>query len=340
MKSARVIWQRGVDRSFWPLGLPAHPQLLATLPRNGPACPKMIRMALRDLSVRTTGPDVKAIQQGLNIRRGSKPKLKEDGLFGKVTDYAVRDFQGQNLLSTDGIVGPKTRRSLFPLGAFTATVVGRRSDLKPTSLWPRQQPTGPKLSSVKSAKLLAQELQLPAFDDLDNSVRRRLLNPKIQPRYIWPLSLPVPMPVIVDPSLTLLGFNYDHDEAVANAQTTFNLGSQRQDMIVFGVQSVYVRGSKDGANQQLTLGATAGRPLSAGEWVFNPFIQFTDVDRFGALGNFHWWQPYAQVGFQFSAPGDPQPAFTANLFPINLGLDIGKDFLTLGLGAGMSCTVG
>jgi hypothetical protein len=75
-----------------------------------------------------------------------------------------------------------------------------------------------------------------------------------------------------------------------------------------------------------------------GPWTVNPFVQLTDVDRFGAIGAFHWWQPYAQVGFQFMGLGNPQPALTANLFPLNLGLDLG-DLLTLTIAGGLALSL-
>jgi peptidoglycan hydrolase-like protein with peptidoglycan-binding domain len=47
-------------------------------------------MALRTLRTGMRGPDVKAVQQGLNTRDGGvQPKLVEDGVFGPNTDEAV-----------------------------------------------------------------------------------------------------------------------------------------------------------------------------------------------------------------------------------------------------------
>jgi hypothetical protein len=106
------------------------------------------------------------------------------------------------------------------------------------------------------------------------------------------------------------------------------------------MQNVYRRGPDDGKHQEIDLGVQIGTPFSApgAPWSFNPFIQLTDVDRLGALGFFHLWQPYAAIGFQFSGPGSPQPALTGNLFPINLGFDIG-DLLTINLGAGLALLI-
>jgi peptidoglycan hydrolase-like protein with peptidoglycan-binding domain len=45
---------------------------------------------LRNLKVGSTGPDVKAIQEALNLVGDASASLKEDGIFGPKTDKAVR----------------------------------------------------------------------------------------------------------------------------------------------------------------------------------------------------------------------------------------------------------
>ena len=62
---------------------------------------KIVKPALTSwLKKGSRGIDVKYIQQQLGI--------KVDGIFGPVTDRAVRDFQRKNRLKVDGIVGPVT----------------------------------------------------------------------------------------------------------------------------------------------------------------------------------------------------------------------------------------
>ena len=51
------------------------------------------------------GPEVKQIQKALNI--------EADGIFGQMTEQAVKDFQEANGLDIDGIVGPHTWAILF-----------------------------------------------------------------------------------------------------------------------------------------------------------------------------------------------------------------------------------
>jgi chitosanase len=55
------------------------------------------------------GADVEALQQALVIAGFS---VRADGVFGPLTDAAVRQFQQQHSLKIDGIVGPATRAAL------------------------------------------------------------------------------------------------------------------------------------------------------------------------------------------------------------------------------------
>ena len=54
------------------------------------------------------GADVKTLQQKLN--------LHADGIFGTLTDEAVREFQKKKGLTADGVVGSKTWAALGALG--------------------------------------------------------------------------------------------------------------------------------------------------------------------------------------------------------------------------------
>jgi peptidoglycan hydrolase-like protein with peptidoglycan-binding domain len=62
----------------------------------------------RLLSVQTPylkGEDVKRVQRALKVR--------VDGLYGPLTEQAVRNFQRREAISVDGIVGPQTWKRLF-----------------------------------------------------------------------------------------------------------------------------------------------------------------------------------------------------------------------------------
>jgi hypothetical protein len=144
--------------------------------------------------------------------------------------------------------------------------------------------------------------------------------------------------VVPSPFLTL-GFNFDHCEIDPGTQHSFAFTRSRQDAFVLTAQCIGTRGPADAAHEELAFGVQIGQPLNATDadgnaWTFNPFVQITDVDRFGSLGLFHFWQPYAQAGFQGAGRGRLSPTLTAQLFPLNLGFDIGR-FLTLTAGAGL-----
>lgn len=68
---------------------------------------------LRKGSEPDTGPTaVKRLQRMLN-ERGGFPVLVEDGDFGPKTESSVKQYQGNNNLNVDGIVGQQTWTSLL-----------------------------------------------------------------------------------------------------------------------------------------------------------------------------------------------------------------------------------
>lgn len=58
------------------------------------------------------GIEVKRLQELLNFILSPSPKLVVDGDFGRNTLIAVKRYQAQQALGIDGIVGPKTWKSL------------------------------------------------------------------------------------------------------------------------------------------------------------------------------------------------------------------------------------
>jgi peptidoglycan hydrolase-like protein with peptidoglycan-binding domain len=59
-----------------------------------------------------TGSDVREVQKALIEKGGDLGEDGVDGIFGTVTDEAVRLFQKQANLRVDGIVGDATRAAL------------------------------------------------------------------------------------------------------------------------------------------------------------------------------------------------------------------------------------
>jgi hypothetical protein len=64
------------------------------------------------LRLGSRGPDVTTLQTELNRQLSPRPDLQLDGIFGSLTNQAVRRFQHNNGLVVDGIVGPRTRAAL------------------------------------------------------------------------------------------------------------------------------------------------------------------------------------------------------------------------------------
>lgn len=70
------------------------------------------------------GQKVKTLQYLLNNNVEPDPGLTCDGVFGRLTEEAVKRFQHQERLTVDGIVGPKTWRELGDMGVEEAPVCG------------------------------------------------------------------------------------------------------------------------------------------------------------------------------------------------------------------------
>jgi hypothetical protein len=111
----------------------------------------------------------------------------------------------------------------------------------------------------------------------------------------------------------------------------------RQDAFTLTLQCIVSKGSPKGKHLEWTNGFQMADPLNAtvgnDSWTFSPYTQITDVDRFGSIGNFHWWQLYAQAGFQASLGRSINPTPTLNLVPVNLAYDV-TDFLTITMAGG------
>lgn len=81
---------------------------------------------MRTVSLGDTGDDVRLLQ--INLIKLGRLDLVADGVFGPLTDGAVRQFQMSTGLVADGLVGPKT------MAALTANHVGKADGLTPCSV--------------------------------------------------------------------------------------------------------------------------------------------------------------------------------------------------------------
>ncbi len=70
-----------------------------------------VELGERVLRAGMEGTDV-AILQEILAQKGFYNKEKIDGIFGKITEEAVRKFQRENELTVDGIAGPQTFSAL------------------------------------------------------------------------------------------------------------------------------------------------------------------------------------------------------------------------------------
>jgi peptidoglycan hydrolase-like protein with peptidoglycan-binding domain len=141
-------------------------------------------MGIRNLRKGMTGPDVRAIQKGLNARN-PKNKIDEDGDFGPETDRAVRDYQRKNGLDPDGVVGPLTRASLFPIGVATVAIYAARSQS------PALQPLG---SRIRHPGVMTGHLHLD-YDIVKQFIALGLVRPLYAPLRLPGLAQPLPAPV-------------------------------------------------------------------------------------------------------------------------------------------------
>lgn len=66
-----------------------------------------LKRVLKKKASMMRGPDVKRLQKALRM-----PAQQQDGVFGPITDRAVKAYQRKNGLGVDGDVGPKTAAKL------------------------------------------------------------------------------------------------------------------------------------------------------------------------------------------------------------------------------------
>ncbi|HEY1012773.1 MAG TPA: peptidoglycan-binding domain-containing protein, partial [Herpetosiphonaceae bacterium] len=87
---------------------------------------------------RLRGDDVLAVQQRL-LQLGYSQVGEADGIFGPATEAAVKDFQEQNGLVADGVVGEQTWNIMF---TADTVVPGSQADPEPDPAGPGELPAG------------------------------------------------------------------------------------------------------------------------------------------------------------------------------------------------------
>jgi peptidoglycan hydrolase-like protein with peptidoglycan-binding domain len=85
----------------------------------------------RILACGSYGDDVKRLQSVLNT---AGYKLTVDGFYGKLTETAVKDYQGKSALKADGVVGPNTVAKLAALVKPVTSTPTPTTTATPTAL--------------------------------------------------------------------------------------------------------------------------------------------------------------------------------------------------------------
>jgi len=249
-----------------------------------------------------TGPDVRAVQEGLNLRRFSQDTpLVTDGVFGPKTQAAVQRFQQRNHLIADGAVGPRTRNALFPLAVVSVRALGMRLRMPTFGGGVRQSNPLGGLGAPT----------LPVLTPMPG-----LFQPVSYPRLIQPLQSPILPP---PPPVPGLGLPFHHLEL----QPASSLSLGRPVDVSFSLQlsAIVMIGPEDGRHQEFSTGVITSTPgvFSGGDWTVAWFAQLTHVEQLNRAGNFSW-QPNAQVSVGHGA----SPFLSVTAAPANVQFDVNK----------------
>lgn len=295
-------------------------------------------MKIRNVMQGMHGPDVKAVQQGLNKVYPKQP-IKDDGAFGTNTDKAVRRFQEARGLNPDGIVGPITRSALFPLVAVTINIYGTRiqGDTPVRSPIMRQPATltggaAPARLNIGFGIPLPVPIPLPFPLTFFQNEFLKLPN----------LAEPVLAPKPATPPGTRIVVDW---QQFAQTQRQFDgLFTNPQDTFAVGWQSVFKRRllNPDERHLEIATGCLLQSPIGiqdqhGNDFTIGCFAQATWVESLGRAGIFQW-APYAQLQGQANPTGPANPTGSLALFPIALNVNLSKlglDFDDLTFQAGI-----
>ncbi|WP_201388342.1 peptidoglycan-binding protein [Ktedonobacter sp. SOSP1-85] len=110
----------GMNPHTTPAGATAHVVSYASIPPDGPNCPRTVQKGDRGSAVKLAQQSVNWFYNHTNLRslvrgKGILP-IAEDGIFGQRTKDAIMAFQEWDYPaagSVDGIVGPTTWHALY-----------------------------------------------------------------------------------------------------------------------------------------------------------------------------------------------------------------------------------
>lgn len=293
-------------------------------------------MKLRNVMKGSIGPDVKAVQEGLN-RYYNAHLLIEDGKFGNETNKLVRRFQeSKGMVPPDGIVGPITRSALFPLVSVTVNFWGTRFQDGGISSRSGTASSRSAHLSLGFGILIPAPTPLPIPPGLLSALSR---NELIQPPAC---GRPVPAPAVSTPPGGRIVVDW---QQIMQTQRQFDgLFKNQQDSFAVGWQSVFKRRqlNPNESHLEIATGCLLQSPIGfqdshGNDFTIGCFAQATWVESLGQSGDFAW-APFAQVQGQGNPTGDPNIIGSGSLFPFALNVDltkIGFDEVTLQAGAGV-----
>jgi Putative peptidoglycan binding domain len=269
----------------------------------------------RNLKIGSSGPDVRAVQQALNLRRQpGEPFIDEDGAFGANTAAAVRRFQDNNNLDPDGIVGPLTRVVLFPLATVTMRAVGMRLRLpgfrSAPALRPNLLPGRLTLGSDPPPTPGPSVLTLPPLFQI---------LPAYQPIPYPNLGMPIATPPLTPALFPGLRLPVDHFEIAPGSTISLFDRNRRIDLgFSMTLSGIVMIGDEKLTHNEFSSGVAMSAPglASGGPWTVGWFAQITHVHQLNRAGNFSW-QPNAQVTKGFL----PSPFLTLSASPFVVQFD-------------------
>jgi hypothetical protein len=296
-------------------------------------------MGLRNISLGSRGPDVFAVQQGLNKYYG-RHVLDEDGAFGSNTDRVVRQFQDEKgMRPPDGIVGPITRSALFPLVAVTTNFWFTRNQAgadAADSAAPGAGTGGQQSPHLILGFGIPGVLPLPIPPGLLTALAT---NEVVQPPGATEA---LPTPAVTTPPGGRIVVDW---QQIMQSQRQFDgLFRNQQDSFAIGWQSVFRRQQLDpNANHlEIATGCLLQSPIGfqdsrGNDFTIACFAQATWVESLGRSGIFSW-APYVTVQGQGNPTGPANITGSITGFPVNLQVDLSKlgfDDVSLQVGGGV-----